>query len=58
MATRTRETSASLLDDRGVILNKDTVEASSAKQVFVTVCAALALVRVSVPIPHPPVDSH
>ena len=56
--THTREDKVSLLDDRSNILNKDTVEASSEKQLFTTVGAALALVRVGVPIPHLPVDSH
>ena len=50
MTTRTRKAKASLLNDRIDILNKDAAETSAAKQVFRTVSATLALVRVSVPI--------
>jgi len=50
MAPRTRKAlRASLLDDKIDILNRDADEASSAKQVFRTVSATLALVRVSAP---------
>jgi len=58
MATRTRKAEVSLLDDRIDVLNRNAVEVSSAKQVFRTVSATLALVRVSAPILHPPVDLH
>lgn len=58
MATRTRKAKVSLLDDRIDILNRNAVEASSAKQVFRTVSATLALVRVGAPILHPPAYSH
>jgi len=50
MASRTREDArASLPDDRIDILNREAVKDSSAKQVFRTVGATLALVRVSSP---------
>ena len=58
MATRTRRAKVSLLDDRISILNQEAIEASPAKQVFRTVSATLALVRVSAPILRPPVVSH
>ena len=48
MATRTRKAKVSLLDDRIEVLNREAIEASSAKQVFRTVSATIALVRVGV----------
>ena len=57
MATRTRNAKVSLLDDRIDILNRGAVDVSSAKQVFRTVSATLALVRVSTTILHPSVYS-
>ena len=57
MATRTRKAKVSLLDDRINILDQDAVKAISAKQVFGTVSATLALIRVSAPILRPPVVS-
>ena len=58
MATRTRKAKVSLLDDRIKILNRDALEASSAKQVFRAVSTTLALVRVSAAILRPPLVSH
>jgi len=45
--TRVREVEASLLDGRIDTLNRNAVEAYPAKQIFRTVSAILALVRVS-----------
>ena len=47
MTTHTRNTKASLLDDKVTTLNRNAVDASPAKEVFKTVSAILALVRVS-----------
>ena len=46
MGTRARRVKASLLDDKIDILNRSAVEASPAQQVYRTVSAILALVRV------------
>ena len=53
MATYTLEAEVFYLDERGKFSNRNAVEASSAKQVFQTVSAALALVRVGFLVPHP-----
>jgi len=53
MATRARKAKVSI-----DTLNRDAIEASSAKQVFGTVSTTLARVRVSTAILRPPVDSH
>jgi len=50
---KTREAKMSLLDDKIETLDRNVVVASSAKQVFESVKAALALARVSAPIPRP-----
>ena len=57
MATPTRKAKASLLDARINILSIDTADASPAKQVFRTVNTILALIRVRVLVPSPPVNS-
>jgi hypothetical protein len=58
MATRTRKAKATILDDRIDILERNAVEVSPAKQVFGTVAAILALVRVSALVLRPSVNSH
>ena len=47
MATRTREGKLSIFTDKIDILNRNAVETSPAKEVYRTVIAILALVRVS-----------
>ena len=47
MATRAHEAQASLLDDRIFILDRNLAEPFPADEVFKTVSAILALVRVS-----------
>jgi len=47
-----------ILDDRVNILDRNAVDASPAQQIFRTVSAILALTRVSVLIPAPPVGPH
>ena len=57
MATLTSKTKVSL-DDRIDILSRITTQVSPAKEVFTTVSAILALVRVSdIVALHPPADS-
>ena len=56
MAAPTAEAQASLLDDRIGILDKNAAEASPVSQVFRTVGAILALVRVRALLLRPPVD--
>jgi hypothetical protein len=57
MAARTRKVKVSL-DDRIDILNRNAVEASPAKQVFRTVGAILALVRVGALVLHSSGNPH
>jgi len=52
-----RKTRVSLLDDKIDILDRGAVEASPVKQVFRTVSAIIALVRVSTLVLHPSVNS-
>ena len=56
MTTHAREIVVSLLNFCIVILNVNVVEAPQAKDVFGTVSTILALVRVSNPFLHPPMN--
>jgi len=47
-----------ILDDRINILDRNAVEASPARLIFRTASAILALTRVSVLVPVPPIDPH
>ena len=51
MSTRARKAKVSLLDDKIHILDRGAAEYSPAKEVFKTVAAILALVRVGIPSP-------
>jgi hypothetical protein len=58
MATRTHKAKSPILDDKIDILNRNAGEASPAKQVFETVAAILALVRVSALVLRSSVNSY
>ena len=47
-----------ILDDRINILDKNAADASPTWQIFITVSAILALIRVRVLVPVPPADPH
>ena len=57
MSTRARKARVSLLDDRIDILDKNAAGSSPPKEVFRTVAAILALVRVSSPALTPSANS-
>lgn len=58
MATRTCDVEVSFLDDGIKALNRNALDTSPVQQVYRTVSAILALVRVSTPVLPPPMDSH
>jgi len=58
IATRTREARALTFDDKIDILERIAVEAFPTYQVFKTVSAILALVRVDALVPCPPVNCY
>jgi hypothetical protein len=53
METHTREIQVSLFDGRIDVLNRNAVEASPARQIFITASSILTLVRVNALAPHP-----